>query len=950
MKYMKKRILTTVAVLMCVIGAFAQQSITLDPAVRIGHLDNGLTYYIRHNAEPQGQANFYIAQKVGSILEEENQRGLAHFLEHMCFNGTEHFPGNGVIKYCESIGVKFGVNLNAVTSLDKTIYNIDNVPVGAIPSSVDSCLWILRDWSNGLLLTADDIDHERGVIHEEWRSTSSASKRMAEQIFPMVYPVGTNHPCPDGSNRYGHRMPIGLMSVVDNFPYKALRDYYEKWYRPDLQAIVVVGDINVDEIEAKIQDIFGKIAKPENPAERYYVEIPDNEKPIICIAKDKEQSAAETYILFKHEQYPVGMRGEVYYLVYKYILNAATNMLNARLDEMRQGANPPFINAVVFDDNFLIAKTKRAFGGDVISSAEGLDKAVTTLYREMLRAVRCGFTASEYERAKARILANAEVDYNGRDKKKSAEYCSEYVQNFIDNEPIASAEVEFDIIQRIANAADVNMVNKMLADVVGQNNLVVCLMLPDKEGLKYPTNEEVEAMLADVAAEDIAPYVDNVSIEPLISDLPKPGRVVKTEKAKLGYKKYTLSNGVAVYFRQTDFNPNEVLMTAVSDGGTSLYPASLIPELKSLNELMGIGGVGKFSMTELKKMLAGRKVGAMLQVGLFDEVISMETTPKDIETMFQLGYLYFTDMRADNEAFESWKTRERAVLANRESQPTAALQDSVNATIQTDHRRIDALTTAELDKIDYSRAMQIARERFANAADFTFVITGAIDEATLMPLLEQYVAPLPATKKREKPDLKVMNFKHGGGKKVFNREMDVPLATNVFFDFGEIPFTLKNRIAFNLALNSLSVELMEEIREKESGTYDIRANGALIMNPAPRQQAIMEIVYQANPDRYEYLNQRVREIVDKFVKEGPSAENLAKSKEFFLKEYKESLRNNSYWQNALSTLLSTKVDVATDFESVLQSITADDVRQVFEKLKKQNNHSEIIMVGKDRQK
>lgn len=943
---MKKTILSIMAGLLFATNGMAQsQPIPVDPAVRIGKLDNGLTYYIRHNAEPQGQANFYIAQKVGSILEEEDQRGLAHFLEHMCFNGTKHFPGNGVIKYCESIGVKFGYNLNAYTSIDETVYNIDNVPVAATPSAIDSCLWILHDWADDLLLTDEDIDHERGVIHEEWRTRANAQIRQIEQLLPMMYPVGDEHARPDGSNRYGHRMPIGLMEVVDNFPYKALRDYYEQWYRPDLQAIVVVGDVDVNAIEVKIKDIFGTIAKPADPAERYYVQIPDNEEPLICMVKDKEQPNAMTFLFCKHDPYPEQMRGDVNYLVYKYALNAASRMINARLQELLQSPNPPFISAEVEDGDFFISRMKQSFGGQVISSEADFLSATTTLYREMLRAVRCGFNDSEYERAKAQILADAEAAYNSRDKKKSANFCKEYVQHFICNEPIPGIENDFVLTQQIASVLNAAMVGKMLAQLVGNNNLVLAAMLPDKEGAVYPNQAEVKKALAAVAAEEIAPYEDAISDQPLLSSLPSAGSIKQSEPALMGYKRYTLSNGATVYFRQTDFNANEVLMTAVSHGGSSLYPTSMSADIKALNDVMSVGGLGTFSMTELRKVLAGRKVSVTPTVGLFDEYINAKATPKDFETMLQLNYLYFTAMRSDREAFESWLNRQRATLANLEKDPNAALRDSIQTSVYTDASFIMGLHPADLDRLDYNRIMQIARERFANAADFDFIITGAIDEDMLLPLIEQYIASLPASGKRETANLEHTDFRQGANSNVFDRQMEVPMVTNVFFDSAPAEFSLKNKLTFDLALNALSVVLLEEIREKEGGTYSIGAYGDLGANPAPRTEAYMQIPYQASPDRYEYLNQRVRDIVAQFVAEGPSAENLAKGKEFFLKNHNENLRENSYWATALETYLDTKVDITCDFEQTLQSITADDARRAIEQLLEQQNHTEVIMVG-----
>lgn len=937
-----KRILTSIAAVCIAIAASAQQGqpIPIDPAVRIGHLDNGLTYYIRHHEEPKGQANFYIAQKVGSILEDEDQRGLAHFLEHMCFNGTEHFPGNGIIKYCESIGVKFGANLNAYTSIDETVYNIDNVPVATVPSAIDSCLWILHDWADGLLLTDEDIDHERGVIHEEWRTRASAQIRLLEKILPAIFPDG---------NRYGNRLPIGLMSVVDNFPYEVLRNYYEKWYRPDQQGIVVVGDIDVDAVEAKIRGIFGTIAKPENPAERFYVQVPDNEKPIICLAKDKEQQYAISYIMCKHEPYPVEMRGDLNYYVYQYALNAASMMVNARIQEMLQSPEPPFIQASISDDEMFIAKTKYCWGGQVVSSDTGLEKAVAAAYREMLRATRCGFTASEYERAKARMLANAESAYNSRDKKKSASYCSQYVRHFIDNQPIPGEQNNLALLQQISPVISVEMINRIVGQLAGNGNLVMFSMLPDKEGVVYPTEEEMAKILADVEAEDIAPYVDAVSDEPLMAELPAAGRITGRQPASLGYTKFTLSNGAAVYFRQTDFNADEVIMRASSKGGTSLYDEREISNLKGLGEIITIGGVSNFSTTDLTKMLAGKKVSVTPGVGQYSEYVSGKSTPKDLETMFQLNYLYFTSLRKDADAFESWRGRSKAAIANRESDPMTAFQDSLSTTIYKNAVRAENFKMKDLDAIDYDRVLQIAKERFSNAADFRFIITGAVDEDTIVPLIERYIASLPSTGKKEKANLKTQDFAKGRKDNVFERDMEVPMVTNLFFDSAKAKYTLKNTLAFDLALNALSVTLLEEIREKEGGTYGIGAYGDLSGTPAPRQQAYMQIVYQTAPDKYEYLNKRIHEIVADFTVNGPSEENLAKGKEFYLKEHGENLRENYYWAQALGILLDTKVDITANYEDVLKSITTDDARKAVNAMLKQNNHSEVIMVGTKKQ-
>jgi len=934
---MKKLFLTLAAALFTCIAAFAQQMppIPIDSKVRIGHLDNGITYYIRHNEEPKGQANFYIAQKVGSILEEDNQRGLAHFLEHMCFNGTQKFPGNGVIKYCESIGVKFGADLNAYTSIDETVYNIDNVPVATTPSAIDSCLWILHDWADGLLLEDEDIDKERGVIHEEWRSRQggSAMMRMYDKILPEIYP----------NNRYGLRMPIGTMEVVDNFPYKALRDYYEKWYRPDQQGIVVVGDIDVDQVEAKIKDIFGTIAKPENPAERYYIQVEDNKEPIVSIATDKEQQYAISYIFLKHDAVQDSEKYNLDYLVYQVASSAADYMISQRLEELSQQANPPFIQANIGDDDFFFSKTKGAYTGFAVTNETGVEKGITTVYREMLRAIRNGFTESEFERAKANILTHLESAYNERDKVKSKNYCKEYVRHFIDNEPIPGVENEYAIGQQLLPNIPVSVVNQFVAQFANEGNLVVACMLPEKEGVTYPTKAELIAALNKVAAEDIAAYEDKTSNEPLIKKLPKAGKVTKTENGPFGYKKLTLSNGATVYLKNTDFKADEIQMTAFSQGGTSLYGDKDVVNIKVADELFTIGGLGAFNLTDLKKALAGKKLSLNPSINTYSEGLDGKTTPKDFETFMQLTYLYFTAVRSDNEAFQSWKTKEHAMLVNAESNPMKALGDTIRKEMYPDMSRLKPLTLAELDQINYARCLQIGKERFANAADFSFVFTGNIDEATVIPMIEQYIASLPAKGKAETFNDFGAYRNEGKHINVFNHKMEIPTATVLLGNNGKAEYTLKNKIAYSIADQILDIMMTEEIREKEGGTYGVSVSAAI--NYLPKPNVSFQVYYQTDPEKYEFLNNRIHEIVADFAQNGPSAVNMDKVKEYMVKKHQENMRENGYYARCMRELLVNGLDMYTGYDQMLNSITANDVRLVIKNLLDQNNEIKVVMVG-----
>ena len=538
--------------------AQAQQmpSLPVDTAVRIGKLPNGLTYYIRHNETPKGQASFYIAQKVGSILEEDDQRGLAHFLEHMCFNGTKNFPGNEVVSWCESVGIKFGQNLNAYTSIDETVYNISNAPV-ARESVQDSCLLILHDWANDLLLEDEEIDKERGVIHQEWRRSMVGQMRILENLLPKIYP----------NSRYGYRLPIGTMEVVDNFPYKALRDYYEDWYRPDQQGIIVIGDIDVDRIEKKIIEIFSEIEMPTNPKERVYYPVEDTPGTIYAIGRDKEQSNAIIELLFKTEAFPDTLKGTLAYFMQDYMISMMTSMLNSRFNDMTAKPDAPFAMAGASYGEFFVAKTKDAFSVSGIAKGNDIKPVLEAIYREVLRAQRGGFTASEYERARSEYLSRLETLYKDRANRESDRYAQEYVRHFIDNEPIPGIEYEYQTMNLLANQIPVEYINMLLPELITADNRVVLALLPEKDDFLFPTEEELAAVMTTVDGETIEAYVDEVNTDPLIAELPAPGKIIaESHNDTWDATEWTLSNGAKVIVKKTDFKDDEVLFNAIALG------------------------------------------------------------------------------------------------------------------------------------------------------------------------------------------------------------------------------------------------------------------------------------------------------------------------------------------------------------------------------------------------
>ena len=933
-----KKIVASFALLCIALVSMAQQPqmppIPTDPNVRIGKLENGLTYYIRHNELPENRADFYIAQKVGSILEEDNQRGLAHFLEHMCFNGTTNFPGKAMINWLETIGVRFGENLNAYTSIDETVYNIDNVPV-IRDGIVDSCLLILHDWANDLTLAEAEIDNERGVIHEEWRTGQGAMMRMYEQALPKAF---------EGS-KYGHRLPIGTIEVIDNFPYKALRDYYEAWYRPDQQGIVVVGDVDVDKVEAKIKEIFSPIKMPANAPERKYESVPDNKEPIVTIAKDKEQPSTMIYIWHKHPATPNEAKGNIGYLVQNYMFYMIESMLNARLEELRQNAEPPFIDAGSGTSNFLLAKTTKAFAGIAYSKEDGIPTALASLVREIERARKFGFTSSEYARAKADYLRALESAYNERDKMKNNEYVQEYVRHFIDNEPIPGIENEYAIMNQLAPNIPVEAINQILPQLISDENIVINIFGPDKESMIYPTEAEILKILKDTKAEEINAYVDKVSDEPLMKETPKAGKIVKTEEGPFGSTALTLSNGVRVVVKNTNFKADEIRMAAFSPGGTSLFGTNEVLQVQMLNSVAGLGGLGNFSNVDLEKVLAGKKVGISASVNGLTERLNGHCSPKDLETLMQLVYLSFTAPRMDETAFESFKQRMKASLVNQEANPMTAFSDTLQKEMYGNHPMAVRVKSEMIDQIDYNRIMEMYKDRFKEAGDFTFLFVGNINLEEAKPLIETYLGGLPTINRKENFKDIEMNIQKGVHKNVFEKQLEVPKATVISIISGECELSPKNSLLMTMLSQTMDMVYIETIREKEGASYGVSTAGQ--MNMYPKSEAIFQIYFDTDPAKREKMEQIVMSELQKVAQEGPSPEHLAKVKEFLLKKHLENVKENGYWLNQLNEYYFCNIDFNTNYEKLVNEITVEDVKNFTKALLDQGNIIEVTMTAKE---
>lgn len=932
------------ALLLTSMAAMAQMPqmppIPVDPDVRIGKLANGLTYYVRHNDYPEHRVNFYIAQRVGSIQEEESQRGLAHFLEHMAFNGTENFhgEGKGVIDYTRTLGVEFGSDLNAYTSTDQTVYNINDVP-STRQSALDSCLLILRDWSCGLLLEDEEIDKERGVIHEEWRLRRSATQRMYENNLETLYP----------GSKYGLRMPIGLMSVVDGFKYNELRDYYHKWYRPDNQAIIVVGDVDVDYMENKVKEMFGSIPAPAADAAQVVDEaVPDNDTPIIVVDKDKEQPYSIVQLMFKHDNETREEKQSILYMISEYITDMIGSMFSQRFSEKAQEPDCPFIQAGAYDGDYLISRTKGAFNLFALPKEGKTEEAMQAVMVEALRASKFGFTSTEYDRAQSEYLSNLEKQYNERNKISNERYGRSYAANYIDGEPIASIEQEYQIMQQLIPSIPVELINEALTELIPQDesNMVIMNFNQEKEGAVYPTVAGLTGAVANARNTPMEAYVDNVKNEPLIASLPKAGTILAESKNdKLGYDDLILSNGVKVILKKTDFKENEVRLFAESKGGSSLYDKKDWANCEMFDYALMMSGLGEFDNTELQKAMAGKQASANLSLSTSYERLNGQSTVKDTETMFQLAYLTFTDIRKDEKAFGNLMTQLETVLKNKNLQPEAVFGDSVSVTLSNHNWRDKPFDAEDLADVNYDRILQMAKERTANAADYTFYVVGAFDNDSIRKYLCQYIATLPTNgvtenwkNVEERPVGAVVNN--------FTRKMETPKAMARMYWFNtDMPYTLENTILANIAGEVLDKIYLQKIREDASAAYSAGANGSVSMVGDRVFTTIMGVV-PMKPEKADLALSIMRAEVPAAAK-AVDAATLVDIKEAMIKNFDTAAKENGHWLNILSMYVGRGYDNFTDYKSVINSVTPEKVSAFISKVLASGNSVEVVMLPEE---
>ena len=936
---MKKFIFCTLLCALVVAAQAQQQNVQIpqlpyDSAVRVGHLDNGLTYYIRHNEMPKQRCEFHIAQAVGAILEEDDQNGLAHFLEHMCFNGTQHFEGKGIINYFESIGVNFGGNINAYTSLDKTVYRLSDVPTYR-EGIIDSALLVMHDWSCAVSLLPEEIDAERGVIREEWRTGRTAARRMWKRSNELMYP-GT---------QYAIRDIIGDTAVINNFSYDAIRAYYHKWYGPDLQAIIVVGDIDVDQIEAKIKELWKDVPARSNRGERPYYGIGDNTEPIVAIVTDPEAQSSLIRMIYKHQPMPTIVKNTPEGYFRKQVLdNLVYIIMNERLQEITMKPDAPIMGGVMAYTG--LVPTRDGYYTSV-TAKEGQEKAAFNLLVEQIEKMRrYGFTADELERAKTEMLNDYEKQYNERGSRRNVSYAQEYINNYLDHEPMPGIEWEYDFVKKVLPMINTEVLNQLAATYITDDNLIVNIQAPEKKEVVLPTKDEILAAIAGMKSLDIAQPVAQAVDDQLVKKKLKAGKIKKTKYLPdLDATEWTLRNGVRVVIKNTNFKQDEIRMSAFSWGGESLVKTEDLMSAEFATSAIQFMGIGDYSATDLQKALSGKTVQCSPSLNETNEALRGSSSIKDFETLLQLIYLHLTAPRRDEEAFQTLVNIVNNQLLNKETNPKAVFSDSVQMMSTNHSPRTVLLNKESMKQVSLDKIMQIYQERFANPADFTFFFVGNIDpkDPEAQRLICTYLGSLKTQKYRENfvdngvraPKGRVLNY--------FSRKMETTTASNrIQYTSYDMPYSLKNAMNMEIIGRILSTRYLESIREREGGSYGVGTYGYFQANPVPEAGLLMQ--FDTDPDKQVRLMEIIHEEVQTIIDNGPLATDLQKEKESMLKDLQEDMEKNNWWISTLEIYYKLGVNRATEYKPVVEGITAETVQETLRKLVNSGNMFEVVML------
>ncbi|UOK42756.1 MULTISPECIES: M16 family metallopeptidase [Flavobacterium] len=902
---------------------FAQEmdlskTIPFDPEVKTGKLKNGLTYYIKKNAKPENKVDLRLVINAGSILEDDDQQGLAHFMEHMCFNGTKRFPKNQLVDYLQSIGVKFGQHLNAYTSFDETVYFLP-IPTDS-PEKLEKGFQILEDWAFNAVLTPEEINKERGVVLEEYRLGLGAQKRMMGRFMPkLMY-----------NSHYAKRLPIGQKEILEKFKHESLIRFYKDWYRPNLMSVIVVGDIDVAEMEKKIIDHFSNYQNPKNERPRKTFVVPNHKETFVAIESDKEASSAQVQLMYKDTGLPkpvVTLKD----LKDDLAEGLFSSMINARLDELTNSATPPFTYGYSFHGGTW-ARNKEAFQSVAMSQEDKQIEALKVLVRENQRAKKYGFTQGELDRAKAEITAEIEKQYNDRNKTNSANFVGEYQSHFLKKEPTPGIEWTYATVKQILPSIELKDINGLMDGFIKDENRVVVLTGPEKENLKKPTEQEVVNALK-VNDSEITAYQDVAVAKGLLKVEPNAGTIIRRENnEKLGTKTLYLSNGAKVTYKKTDFKNDEVLFEAVSFGGTNLYSDAEMKKIQFANGALAEAGFSGLKLNDINKFMTGKIANVAPYISSTTEGLRGNATPKDLEYLFQQTYAYFTDLNYDAEAFEGYRQKQSAFYKNMTSQPAFYFQQEFYTYLNKENPRFNGLVPTDKTwaETDYKLAYDKFKERFANAADFEFFFVGNVDDKVIEDYAVKYLASLPAAPMKEKAKDLGYRMLKGEHKKVVNKGKDPKSTVNIMY-YGDAQYSAKDAFALQALGEVLTIKLVEQLRENESGVYGVNARGSMMKMPYGYFN--FNINFPCGPDNAEKLTASALNELQKIIANGPEAKDMAKFKEGELLDFKKESKENRFWLSNFIRSYSNdqSAEEVLKFEEKVNALTAKEVQDVAKK-------------------
>jgi len=883
----------------------------LDPQVTVGRLDNGLRYYVHANARPEHRAELRLVVNAGSVLEDDDQRGLAHFVEHMAFNGTESFERQELVQYLESIGMRFGPDLNAYTSFDETVYML-TVPTDDA-QVVATAVSILAEWASSVSFDPAEVESERGVVIEEWRGRLGAAARLTDAQFPVLL----------RGSRYAERLPIGLRETLETFPVDALERFYERWYRPDLMAVIAVGDFDPAAVEAMIEASFGAIASPASPAARPLHEVPPHAGTLYLTTADPELTSTNVEVLHKLPPRATVTLGDYRRSLTERLYNG---MLNTRLGEMTQRSNAPFLGAYSSLGGLVRGADVYVLAATVPEG--GVERGLEAVLIEADRVARHGFVASELERYKLNMLRSLERAWAERERTNSGAYASAYVSHFLRGTPVPGIEFEYQLAEALLPGIGIDEVNGLAREWLTDENRVVLVSGPEKPDAPLPGEGELARVLAAAGTFDVEPYVDTVVDAPLVAVAPRPSSVVEELRHEsIDATEWRLSNGVRVLLKATDFRDDEILMSAYAPGGLSLAADADYVSASFAADVVRTSGAGSFSLVELERALAGTAASAAPFIGELEQGFNGSASPRDLETLFQLVYLYFTEPRLDLDAGEALRDRLRAALSNRSADPNAAFSDTLQVTLSQHHPRFRPPTLTLPDELDLEWALDFYRERFSDASGFTFVFVGNLDMDALRPLVETYLGGLPtAGRGGESWRDTGVRAPDGVVERVVRQGLEPRATTRLIFT-GEMPYTRENRYALRALADVLDMRLREVLREDLGGTYGVQVAGSAVSRPQERYT--LSMAFGAAPEQLEGLVAALFEEVARLSREGPAEQDLARVREIQRRERETSLRQNGYWMGQIAGYDREGLDFADilTYERLIESLDPELIQR-----------------------